>query len=94
MLLDLPTEEVEQPWDHFAEQREITDVVDVELQRLRRQLSELGLVCVLYSCQTEAQILAGTVGAEPEQSWFLPSPMATICTPAAFSWAAAATASS
>lgn len=68
VLLDLPTEEVQQPWDHFAKQREITDVVDVELQRLRRQLSQLGLVCVLYSCQTEAQILAGTVGAEPEQS--------------------------
>lgn len=96
-LLHPPAQHVDQPCNHLAEQREISHVVDGELQRLRRQLSELGLVGVLDSCQTEAETPASRaelLQREPTQACPLLSPTAMISTPAAFSWCAAATASS
>lgn len=59
---------MDQPCNHFAEQREVTDVVDVQVHRLRDQLSQLGLVSVLYSCEENLRFQLRLVRAEPEQS--------------------------
>lgn len=46
-LLDPPAQDVHQPGHKLVEQWEVVDVVDVEVQRLRRHLPQLGFIGVL-----------------------------------------------
>lgn len=51
-FLDPPAQDVHQPGHQLAEQREVVDVVDVEVQWLRRHLPQLSLVGVLHTWAT------------------------------------------
>ncbi|TNN32482.1 hypothetical protein EYF80_057357 [Liparis tanakae] len=89
------TRDVHQPRHQPAEQREVVDVVDVQVQRLRRHLPQLRLVGVLHTWATRGGKVSGSGStSRPVLSPSPSLPTAMISTPALFSRPAAAMASS